>query len=169
MTNTNTANFSLGALLSREKYLIIDGSMSTALEHLGCNLNDRLWTARVLADHPELVKEVHLQYLRAGADLHISASYQATIQGLTENGYSLAEAEEVIRRSVRMFKEARAEWWEAEGRAAGRHWPLVGGAIGLACGGGMYVLSIASTFLVLVGLEAFNFFLHKFDKKRKTQ
>ena len=65
MTNTNTANFSLGALLSREKYLIIDGSMSTALEQLGCNLNDRLWTARVLADHPELVKEVHLQYLRA--------------------------------------------------------------------------------------------------------
>ena len=43
MTNTNTANFSLGALLSREKYLIIDGSMSTALEQLGCNLNDRLW------------------------------------------------------------------------------------------------------------------------------
>ncbi len=85
MTNTNTANSSLGALLSREKYLIIDGSMSTALEQLGCNLNDRLWTARVLADHPELVKEVHLQYLRAGADLHISASYQATIQGLTEN------------------------------------------------------------------------------------
>ena len=40
-------------------------------------------------------------------------------------------------------------------------------AIGLACGGGMFVLSIASTFLVLVGLEAFNFFLHKFDKKRK--
>ena len=50
--------------------------------------------------------------------------------------------------------------------AAGR-W--VTAAIGLACGGGMYVLSIASTFLVLVGLEAFNFFLHKFDKKRKTQ
>lgn len=130
MTNTNTANSSLGALLSREKYLIIDGSMSTALEQLGCNLNDRLWTARVLADHPELVKEVHLQYLRAGADLHISASYQATIQGLTENGYSLEEAEEVIRRSVRMFKEARSEWWEAEGRKAGRNWPLVGGAIG---------------------------------------
>ena len=130
MTNTNTANSSLGALLSREKYLIIDGSMSTALEQLGCNLNDRLWTARVLADHPELVKEVHLQYLRAGADLHISASYQATIQGLTENDYSLEEAEEVIRRSVRMFKEARSEWWEAEGRKAGRNWPLVGGAIG---------------------------------------
>jgi putative Mg2+ transporter-C (MgtC) family protein len=41
-------------------------------------------------------------------------------------------------------------------------------AIGLACGGGMYILSIASTLMVLVGLEAFNYFLHKFDKHRKA-
>ena len=41
-------------------------------------------------------------------------------------------------------------------------------AIGLACGGGMYVLSIGSTMMVLVGLEAFNYFLHKFDKKVKN-
>ena len=40
-------------------------------------------------------------------------------------------------------------------------------AIGLACGGGMYVLSIASTVLVLVGLEAFNFILRKIDKHKK--
>ena len=39
-------------------------------------------------------------------------------------------------------------------------------AIGLACGGGMYILSAAATFLVLVGLEAFNYFLKKFDKHR---
>lgn len=41
-------------------------------------------------------------------------------------------------------------------------------AIGLACGGGMYILAAASTFLVLVGLEAFNFILHKFDRKKKV-
>ena len=40
-------------------------------------------------------------------------------------------------------------------------------AIGLACGGGMYVLATASTILVLFGLEAFNFFLRKIDKHRK--
>ncbi|MBQ8714744.1 MAG: MgtC/SapB family protein [Prevotella sp.] len=40
-------------------------------------------------------------------------------------------------------------------------------AIGLACGGGMYILSIGSTLMVLIGLEAFNYFLHKFDKHRK--
>ena len=40
-------------------------------------------------------------------------------------------------------------------------------AIGLACGGGMYVLAIGATLMVLAGLEAFNYFLHKFDKHRK--
>jgi putative Mg2+ transporter-C (MgtC) family protein len=40
-------------------------------------------------------------------------------------------------------------------------------AIGLACGGAMYVLAIGSTAMVLIGLEAFNYFLHKFDKHRK--
>ena len=39
-------------------------------------------------------------------------------------------------------------------------------AIGLACGGGMYILAAASTVLVLFGLEAFTYFLHKIDKKR---
>jgi putative Mg2+ transporter-C (MgtC) family protein len=40
-------------------------------------------------------------------------------------------------------------------------------AMGLACGGGMYILAIGSTVMVLLGLEAFNYFLHKFDKHRK--
>ena len=41
-------------------------------------------------------------------------------------------------------------------------------AIGLACGGGLYKLAVAATVLVLAGLEAFNYFLHTFDRKRKN-
>ena len=36
-------------------------------------------------------------------------------------------------------------------------------AIGLACGAGMYTLATAASVMVLMGLEAFNYFLHKFD------
>ena len=39
-------------------------------------------------------------------------------------------------------------------------------AIGLACGGGLYILAAFSTVLVLVGLEAFRIILKRFDKKR---
>jgi homocysteine S-methyltransferase len=114
----------VGNVLKQNKIMVIDGSMSTALELLGCNLNDSLWTAKALAEQPELVKQVHLDYFRAGADCGITCSYQATIPGLMAKGYSESEAEELIVRSVKLFLQAREEWWAAEGKAAGRPYPL---------------------------------------------
>lgn len=42
-------------------------------------------------------------------------------------------------------------------------------AIGLTCGAGMYLLAAAATAMVLLGLEAFNFFLRKFDHQRNEE
>lgn len=42
-------------------------------------------------------------------------------------------------------------------------------AIGLACGAGMYMVAVSSTLLVLLGLEAFNYFLRKFDRRRDEE
>ena len=54
--------------LEKTGILVIDGSMSTALEQLGCDLNDSLWTAKALDRQPELVERVHENYFAAGAD-----------------------------------------------------------------------------------------------------
>lgn len=110
--------------------LIIDGSMSTALELLGCNLNDSLWTAKVLIEQPELVCRVHYDYFCAGADCGITCSYQATIPGMMARGYSQEQAENMITRSVELFQEARAQWWQDAGQAQNRAWPLCLGAVG---------------------------------------
>ena len=123
---TNT----ISDIISRNGIMVIDGSMSTALEHLGADLNSKLWTARALAESPELVRRVHLDYFRAGADCGITCSYQATIPGLTANGYTREEAETLIARSVEIFIEARQQWWEEEGEKAGRSWPLCLAGIG---------------------------------------
>ena len=40
-------------------------------------------------------------------------------------------------------------------------------AIGLACGGGLYILAMVSTALVLIGLEAFNLVIRWLTKRRK--
>lgn len=114
----------LKQILDREGILVLDGSMGTALENLGADLNNKLWTARVLADRPELVKEVHIQYFRAGADAGITCSYQASLPGLMETGYSREQAEALITRAVQVFLDARQEWWDAEGKQAGRSWPV---------------------------------------------
>ncbi len=121
---------SIADIIRQNGIMIIDGSMSTALEALGADLNSKLWTARALAVAPELVRRVHLDYFRAGADCGITCSYQATIPGLTENGYTEAEAEALIARSVQIFREAREQWWKEEGEQAGRQWPLCLAGIG---------------------------------------
>ena len=121
---------SLEEILQKEKIMVIDGSMSTALEVLGANLNNTLWTASVLRDQPELVRQVHYDYLKAGADCGITCSYQATIPGLLKAGCSKEEAEELIARSVTLFKEARDQWWNEEGKDSGRPYPLCLAGIG---------------------------------------
>ncbi len=114
----------LAKILENNKIMIIDGSMSTPLERMGADLNDTLWTAKVLQEQPELIKKVHTDYFRAGADCGITASYQATIPGLMAKGMSESEAEDIIASSVRVFLEARDEWWKAEGEKEGREYPL---------------------------------------------
>ena len=39
----------LYSILTKNGIMVIDGSMSTALEHMGADLNNRLWTASILA------------------------------------------------------------------------------------------------------------------------
>ena len=121
---------SIQEILRQNRIMVIDGSMSTALEKLGANLNSRLWTAKALEVSPELVRQVHLDYFRAGADCGITCSYQATIPGLMENGCTQEEAEQLIARSVQLFREAREQWWEEEGEKQGRAWPLCLAGIG---------------------------------------
>lgn len=120
----------LKRILEKNIIMIIDGSMSTPLERMGADLNDTLWTAKVLKEQPELIKKVHKDYFRAGADCGITASYQATVPGLMAKGMTEEEAEDIIARSVRVFLEAREEWWKEEGRAEGREYPLCLASVG---------------------------------------
>lgn len=120
----------LNRILENNRIMIIDGSMSTPLERMGADLNDTLWTAKVLREHPEMIKKVHMDYFRAGADCGITASYQATIPGLMNKGMSEKEAEELIADSVRVFLNARDEWWEEEGKNSGREYPLCLASVG---------------------------------------
>ncbi len=66
---------SLEETLQTVGIMVIDGSMSTSLEALGCDLNDSLWTAKALAECPGLVEQVHRDFSGRG---RIAASPVAT-------------------------------------------------------------------------------------------
>jgi len=75
----------LRELLADGRRIQLDGGLSTALEELGADLDDPLWTARVLRDQPELLLAAHRAYVEAGAEIVISASYQAPDELLAES------------------------------------------------------------------------------------
>ena len=97
-------------LLKNNKLVIIDGAMATQLEARGCDINDELWSAKMLAERPELIEDVHYTYFEVGADIGISASYQATVPGFMKKGFSREESENLVKKSMTPLINARNKY-----------------------------------------------------------
>jgi homocysteine S-methyltransferase len=110
--------------------VVLDGGMATELERRGADLNDPLWSARLLIEQPSLIREVHLDYYRAGADVATTASYQATFEGLAARGLDRNAATALLGKSVTLAIEAREQFWSEPANRAGRRLPLVAASIG---------------------------------------
>ncbi|MFC9483052.1 homocysteine S-methyltransferase [Streptomyces griseus] len=96
--------------------VLLDGGLSNQLEAQGCDLSDALWSARLLADAPEQIEAAHLAYLRAGAQVLITASYQATYEGFGRYGIDRAGADALLARSVELARGAVAARRAGPGR-----------------------------------------------------
>jgi homocysteine S-methyltransferase len=59
--------------LAQRPLMVLDGALATELERRGADLRDPLWSAKWLIDRPDLIREVHLDYFRAGADVATTA------------------------------------------------------------------------------------------------
>ncbi|MEW1722911.1 homocysteine S-methyltransferase [Streptomyces sp. NPDC093109] len=88
--------------------LVLDGGMSNELEAQGHDLSGTLWSARLLRDAPEAIAAVHRAYYAAGAQVAITAGYQATYEGFARLGITRAETTALLRRSVSLAREAAA-------------------------------------------------------------
>ncbi len=92
--------------LDSHSTIVIDGGLSNVLESLGCDLNHKLWTANLLENNPESIIQTHLEYIKAGSQVISTASYQASIQGLMNVGFSNSEARQLILKSVQLAEAA---------------------------------------------------------------
>ncbi|OPJ62912.1 homocysteine S-methyltransferase [Clostridium oryzae] len=110
--------------------IILDGALATELENRGCNINDSLWSAKILAENPDIIEQIHLDYFSAGADCAITASYQATIEGFVKKGFTESQAVALIKKSVEVAKRARDSFWEDPSNRTNRPFPFVAGSVG---------------------------------------
>jgi len=109
-----------------DEYYLLDGGLSTQLSRYIPNLDtDPLWTGRALVDHKEELLRAHRDFLKEGARILLTASYQVNTTNLKEHlGLGEEEVGELLKASVDIAWEAVKQ----EGGVPG--YVLVGGSVG---------------------------------------
>jgi homocysteine S-methyltransferase len=120
----------LQPFLSRQGFVMLDGGLATELEKNGADLDDELWSAKMLIEAPEQVRRVHADFLRAGADIIATATYQASFEGFERAGHGPDQAERLMRLSVDLAVLAREAFWALNRNRQNRNRPLVAASIG---------------------------------------
>jgi len=114
--------------LASNRPLVLDGGLATELEAHGHDISSPLWSAQLLHSNPEAIIAAHLAFLEAGADIIISASYQASREGFMSLGLSAFAADQLIVSSVALAIEARKRYLAT--RKKKTFAPLVAASVG---------------------------------------
>lgn len=114
--------------------LVLDGGFSTQLScHVGTSMDgDPLWSARFLQTHPDGVVNTHLDFLRAGSDVIMTNTYQASVGGFVKHlGISAEQGYDLIKHAVVLAKRARDIFLkECQETGDVIRAPLIAGSIG---------------------------------------
>jgi S-methylmethionine-dependent homocysteine/selenocysteine methylase len=92
--------------LDAGEVVILDGAMGTELERRGVPMDDVAWDAAALVTHPDLVREVHEDYIEAGADVIITNTFATARHVLGPAGMG-GQFRALNIRAVALAKEAR--------------------------------------------------------------
>jgi homocysteine S-methyltransferase len=116
--------------LARRPVMVLDGALATELQRRGADLNDPLWSAKCLLEQPHLIREVHLDYFRAGADVATTATYQASFEAFARRGIARRRAAELMRNAVSLAVAARDDMCATAQNSSDGIRPLVAASIG---------------------------------------
>jgi homocysteine S-methyltransferase len=95
--------------------VILDGATGTELQRRGAPMDDGAWCAVATASHPELLRGIHEDYIRAGADV-VTANNFASARHLLERAGIGGRTVELQRLAVRLARDAVARTVAEVGR-----------------------------------------------------
>ena len=86
--------------------IIMDGGTGTELQRRGVPMEGVAWSATAMLTHPQVVRQVHEDYIRAGAGVIITNTFSTARHNLEEAGLG-TRVTDINARAVTLAKEAR--------------------------------------------------------------
>ena len=84
--------------------LLLDGAMGSLLQQKGIKCKGELWTALANLRNPDLVFEIHKNYIRAGADIITTNTFRTN--PVAVNSQSKIKFVQIVKTSVKLAKDA---------------------------------------------------------------
>ncbi len=91
-----------------ESPFLLDGATGTELDRRGVDVGMPLWSAGVMDEAPDVLREVHASYLQAGADAIITNTFRTHARSLAKAGLG-HRAESLTHMAVSIARQARDE------------------------------------------------------------
>lgn len=90
------------------KHVLIDGAMGTELEARGVPMHEKAWSGAALLSHPDVAREIHADYIAAGAEVIITNTF-ATGRHMLDRAGLGDEVAGINRTAVELARQARDE------------------------------------------------------------
>lgn len=92
--------------IGRGDQILIDGATGTEIEKRGVPQLDGAWNGGGALTHPDVLRQVHIDYIKAGAEIIIANTFATHLSALREAGAD-QDFEALNRRGVELAIEAR--------------------------------------------------------------
>ena len=97
---------SLQSKLDNNEVIIMDGGTGTEIVRRGVPLCPTTWSARAILTHPDVIRQIHEEYIQAGAEVIITNTF-STDRSTLEAGGLADQTVEINRLAVKLAQEAR--------------------------------------------------------------
>ena len=91
--------------LKNKEIIVLDGATGSEIERLGATMNSSAWCGVANKTHPDIVRHVHEEYIRAGADA-VTANTFSTSRHILASAGLADETVSINARAVELAREA---------------------------------------------------------------
>ena len=92
--------------LQNREIILMNGATGTEILNRGFKTTLPLWSAEILLTNPEVVKQIHSDYIHAGAEIIITNTFRTTQRTFAKKGLSSNKAKETTLLACQLVKNA---------------------------------------------------------------